>query len=82
MAREFEADDEGKTITTAAGAPIGTISSIEGDRARVTPDDSENSGLTEKVKSALGWDDSEGDQELEKDFVQDADDERVRLRGL
>jgi hypothetical protein len=82
MNREFGSEDEGKPITTAAGEPIGTVSNIEGDRAQVTPDDSEESDLTEKVKSALGWDDPGEDQDLEKDFVQDVDDERVRLRGL
>lgn len=78
MAREFTDDDRGKDIVTAEGDRIGTVGDVREGRARVERD--ESTDLTDKVKSMLGWDDSDEDHEIGRDHVDSVDENRVRLR--
>ncbi|WP_101295638.1 hypothetical protein [Halegenticoccus soli] len=79
MAREFTTDDAEKPVVTAEGTRVGTISEVRDGRARVTPTDDESEGLTDKIKSMLGWDDADETHELRREHV-DAVDDEVRLR--
>ncbi|WP_167768548.1 hypothetical protein [Haloarcula amylovorans] len=50
-------DDEGKTVYDASGDKVGMVVDVEGDTLYVDPD----SSITDKFKSALGWDVEEDD---------------------
>lgn len=78
MAREFTSDDHGKNVVTAEGDRLGTISDVREGRAHIERD--ENTSLTEKVKSMLGWNDSDDTHELQQDHVDRVDENEVRLR--
>ncbi|WP_435180262.1 PRC-barrel domain containing protein [Halorussus sp. AFM4] len=74
MAR-FSSADEGKTVTLD-GESVGTITSVEGDTARVDPE----SDVTDRIRSKLEWDDPERDTHTISDSrVADITDEEVRL---
>ena len=79
MARDLTDDDRNKDVVTSNGTRIGTISNIREGQARVTPD-TDSGGLTDKIKSMLGWDDSDEDQTLRNDDVDSVNDDEVRLR--
>lgn len=80
MARELTTDDRDKTVVTAEGRRVGTVSDVDGGRARVTTDD-DSEGLTDKLKSVLGWDDSEDTHDLRNDDVDSVTDDEIRLRS-
>lgn len=73
---EFTEDDQGKTVVTADGDEIGSVSGVEGRRAYVDPDP----GITDRIKSALGWQDvDEEDYALEESQVDTVTDDEIRL---
>jgi len=68
--------DEGKTVVNADGDTIGVISDFRGGQAYVDPDP----GITDKIMSALGWDDpDEEEYALDTDRVEHITDDEVRL---
>lgn len=80
MAREFTDDDRGKSVVDHDGNQLGTVSDVRDGKGHVETDD--DSSLTDKIKSALGWDDSDDSHELQNDHVDSIDDSEVRLRRL
>lgn len=83
MTRDLTADDRGKPLVGPEGTPIGTITHVQDGRGHVETDDN-SAGLTDKLKSALGWDgsDDEDTHELRNDHVDSVNDDEVRLRNL
>ena len=79
MARDLTDDDRNKDVVTSDGTRIGTVSDVRDGQARVTPNN-DSGGLTDKIKSMLGWDDSDEDQTLRNDDVDSVNDDEVRLR--
>lgn len=74
MAR-FSSADEGKTVTVD-GEAVGTVTSVEGDTARVDPD----GDVTDRIRSKLEWDDAEKDTYTISDSrVDEITDDEVRL---
>lgn len=53
---KFSSADEGKTVTID-GEPIGTVTSVKGDTARVKPDPD----ITDQIRSKLNWKNPEKD---------------------
>ena len=51
--------EKGKTVVTPDGDEIGRIAGVENNVAAVDPDP----GLTDRIRSALGWEDSDSDSE-------------------
>ena len=80
MARDFTDDDRNKDVVTSDGTRVGTVSNVQDGQATVTPDN-DSRGLTDKIKSMLGWDDSDDDQTLRNDDVDSVNDNEVRLRS-
>ena len=80
MARDLTNDDRDKDVVTAGGTRVGTVSGVQDGQARVTPA-TDSGGLTDKIKSMLGWDDSDEDQTLRNDDVDSVNDDEVRLRS-
>ncbi len=78
MSYRFTDDDRGKDVVTADGHRIGTINSVEDDRATVDRSDDDD-GLTDKVKNMLGWDD-DNSNEIRDEHVDDRHDDQIRLR--
>ena len=75
MAREFQSNDEGKTVRTKDGDDVGTIESVEGNTAHVKPE----SGLSESIRDRLGWSSDEDMYELQHSNVDEISDDEVRL---
>lgn len=72
---QFSSADEGKTVTVE-GEPIGTVTSVEGDTARVEPDPD----VTDRIRSTLNWEDPDKDTHTISDSrVDDITDDEVRL---
>ena len=77
MARNFTNEDEGKRVLTADGDMVGTIDSVKGTTAHVTPD----AGLSKSIRRRLGW--SEADQEtyeLRKSKVDKIEGDEIHLK--
>lgn len=51
--------EKGKTVVTSDGDEIGQITGVYENVAAVDPDP----GLTDRIRSALGWEDSDSDSE-------------------
>ncbi|RKD95876.1 PRC-barrel domain containing protein [Halopiger aswanensis] len=72
-------DDEGKRIVNAEGEQIGIIESVEGGTAHVNPDP----GMTDTIKSKLGWGDTDEDTyPLDAENIESISDDEVRLQRL
>lgn len=77
MARNFDSDDEGKSVVTADGDTVGTVESTSGSTAHVKPD----SNLTQSVRRRLGWtEEGEETYSLEKSKVDRITDDEIRLK--
>lgn len=77
MARNFEPEDEGKSVMTADGDMVGTIESISGSTAHVRPHDD----LSRSTRRRLGWsEEGENSYELEHSNVDSITDDGVRLK--
>lgn len=71
-------DDEGKTVVNADGDEVGMVTEVRGETAYVDPDP----GLTDAIKSNLGWEDVDTDDyPLKDDRIAgvDEDDDEIRL---
>ncbi len=76
MAHSFTEDDEGKTVVNDQGDEVGIIADVEHGTAYVDPDP----GLTDKIKSKLGWDErGEDTYPLQEESVGSVTDDEVRL---
>ncbi|ADJ13497.1 hypothetical protein [Halalkalicoccus jeotgali] len=76
MAHNFTEDDEGKIVVNDQGDEVGIIADVEHGTAYVDP----NPGLTDKIKSKLGWDDRDEDTyPLQSEAVASVDNDAVRL---
>jgi hypothetical protein len=77
MARDFQPTDEGMKVKTESGDEIGTIESVEGNRAHVKPD----SGLSQSIRKRLGWTkENEAVYELRHTRVSEFTDDGVILK--
>ena len=77
MVREFESNDEGKTVVTADGDEVGTIEKIDRNMAHVRP----NSSLAQSIRRRLGWTE-ENDEvyELRHSRVREISGDEVHLK--
>lgn len=80
MARDFTDDDKGKSVVDDEGNRLGRVTDVQDGNGIIETDD--DSSLTEKLKSALSWDDSGDTHELRSDDVDSVNDNEVRLRNL
>jgi hypothetical protein len=73
---ELTENDEGKPVKTADGEQIGMISGVRGGTAYVDPE----AGITDRIKSMLGWEDvDEDDYALAESEIDTVTDDEVRL---
>lgn len=77
MAHTFTEDDEGKTVINDDGEEVGMIATVEHGTAHVNPDP----GLTDTIKSTLGWGDSDDEDTypLQEESVASVTDDEVHL---
>ena len=77
MATEMSEHDEGKKVV-ADGDQVGIVSEVEHGTAYVEPDP----GITDKVKSKLGWGDRDEDTyPLQEESIDTVTDDEVRLKS-
>ncbi len=70
-------DDEGKQIVNAMGDEVGIVTEVHGNTAHVDPDP----GVTDTIKSKLGWDSADQDDFMvEEDDIARVTDDEIRLR--
>jgi hypothetical protein len=70
--------DSGMSVLDDAGEEVGTVATVEGDTAYVDLDP----GLTDEVKSSLGFGDTDEDTyALRDEMVDTVDDDGVHLHG-
>jgi hypothetical protein len=71
-------DDEGKRVIDSFGDEVGRVIEVEHGTAHVDPDP----GLTEKLKSKLGWGDEEDTEtyRLDEDSIEAVTSDEIRLR--
>nr|WP_227376778.1 PRC-barrel domain containing protein [Haladaptatus halobius] len=74
---EITDDDEGKKVVDENSDQVGIVSDVEHGTAYIDPDP----GLTEKVKSKLGWGDRDEDTyPLQEETVASVTDDEIRLQ--
>lgn len=88
MVRDFKRADRDKSVHTAQGARVGTISDVDGDTATVerdVPDENadgdDDGGLTEELASMLGWSDDDETHDLRSEHVERHEEDAVYLHG-
>lgn len=70
-------EDEGKQVVNKAGKRVGMVSKVERHSVHVDPDP----GITDKIKSKLGWGDSDDDTyTIKQSDVSSVNEDSVRLR--
>jgi hypothetical protein len=70
--------DVGKTVVNQQGEEIGMVSGFEAGTAYVDPDP----GMTDRLKSKLGWDNIDEDSyPLDDEQVHSINEDEVRLRS-
>jgi len=73
---EITEQDEGKQVVNEAGKKIGMVSKVAGHDVHVDPDP----GLTDTIKSKLGWGDADEDTfALNQSDIASVTDDEVRL---
>jgi hypothetical protein len=76
---DIDEGDEGKTVVGPNGEEVGRIVTVEHGTAHVNPDP----GITETVKSKLGWGDTDEDTyPLQEAAVGSVTDDEVHLQEL
>jgi len=76
MADIVSDDDQGKPVVDDNGQKVGVVSEVRGGTAYVDPDP----GVTDKVKSRLGWSDADADDyPLTDDEIATVTDDEIRL---
>lgn len=69
-------DDEGKSVVSTDGDEVGRVMKVEHGTAHVEPDP----GLTDTIKSKLGWGDGDEDTySLDSERIETVTDDEVRL---
>lgn len=70
-------DDEGKTVVDSTGRKIGMISEVKSGTAYVNADP----GLTDSIRSKLGWGDADKDDYvLDTKRIDTVTDDEIRLK--
>jgi len=79
MARtEITDDDQGKKVVNDHGDEIGIVKEVQAGTAHVDPDP----GMTDQLKSKLGWSDTDEDTyPLQENMIEDVTDDEIRVRG-
>ncbi|RQG96593.1 PRC-barrel domain containing protein [Natrarchaeobius chitinivorans] len=76
MVAKFTSDDEGKRVVDADGEQIGIVETVEGGIPHVDPDP----GMTDTIKSKLGWGDSDEETyRLNEQNVESITDDEIRI---
>lgn len=76
MTAQFTDEEEGKRVVNADGEEIGRVTDVRAGTAYVDPDP----GLTDTVKSKLGWGDADEDTyALDESSVESIGDEEIRI---
>ena len=76
MCADFTQDDEGKAVVNAEGEQIGIVQDVEHGTAHVDPDP----GMTDTIKSKLGWGDTDEETyALDDTNVESITDDEIRL---
>jgi len=71
-------DDEGKKVVDESGDEVGIVSDVDHGTAHIDP----NPGITDKVKSKLGWGDRDEDTyPLQEEMVSSITDDEIRLQA-
>ncbi len=71
-------DDEGKKVVDESGDEVGIVSDVDHGTAHIDP----NPGVTDKVKSKLGWGDRDEDTyPLQEEMVSSITDDEIRLQA-
>ncbi|WP_306055495.1 PRC-barrel domain containing protein [Natronococcus wangiae] len=79
MCATFTGDDEGKRVVNANGDAVGIVSDVERGTAYVDPDP----GITDTIKSRLGWGDADEETyPLNDDNVNAVTGDEIRLKRL
>ncbi|WP_458204665.1 PRC-barrel domain containing protein [Haladaptatus sp. NG-SE-30] len=74
---EITDDEEGKKVVDQNGDQVGIVADVEHGTAHIEPDP----GLTDKVKSKLGWGDRDEDTyPLQEEAVDSVTDDEIRLQ--
>lgn len=70
-------DDQGKRVVDASGNDIGMVTEVKSGTAYVNADP----GLTDKIRSKLGWNEADHDEDypLKQDRVDTVTDDEIRL---
>jgi len=76
----FTESDEGKRVVNADGDTVGMVSGVKSGTAYIDPEP----GITDKIRSKLGWDNvDQDDYPLDDSRVETITDDEIRLeRGL
>ncbi|EMA70686.1 hypothetical protein C461_00317 [Halorubrum aidingense JCM 13560] len=70
-------DDEGKNVVDSSGKKIGIVTEVRSGTAYVNADP----GITDTIRSKLGWGDAdEDDYALEKGRIDTISDDEIRLK--
>ncbi len=70
-------DDEGKRVVNTNGEKIGMVTEVRDGKAYVDPDP----GITDTIRSKLGWGDADGDDYLlETSRIDTITDDEIRLK--
>ncbi|MCO8243950.1 MULTISPECIES: PRC-barrel domain containing protein [unclassified Haladaptatus] len=78
MTTQITDDDEGKKVVDNSGDQVGIVSDVQHGTAHVDPDP----GITDKVKSKLGWGDRDEDTyPLQDEMVSSVTDDEIRLQA-
>ncbi|KZN23759.1 hypothetical protein A4G99_12920 [Haladaptatus sp. R4] len=78
MTTQITDDDEGKKVVDNSGDQVGIVSDVQHGTAHVDPDP----GITDKVKSKLGWGDRDEDTyPLQEEMVSSVTDDEIRLQA-
>lgn len=79
MSVEFTNDDEGKTVVDDDGDEVGIVSDVRHGQAYVELDP----GITDKIKSKLGWGDVDDDTyPIQDEQVDDVTDDEIRIERV
>lgn len=71
-------DDQGKAVVDSSGQKIGMVTEVRSGTAYVNADP----GLTDTIRSKLGWGDADADDyALEEDRIDTVTDDEIRLKS-
>ena len=79
MAEGFTDEDTGKSVVTAEGDRVGTISEVNDGRATVKSNEDDQKNITDHIRDILNWDESGDPQELDGAQIDRNDDDEVVL---